>query len=196
LGFDEVGFAPVAVSPGGLHALDGPGFDLLLQQMLTCGSKALAELKAGRAFPFSNFLTAMEQIHRGSHRPYPCGAGAGYLSASAEGKLYACHRLVDDPAFAMGDVSSGSDHAARARHLTSNHVDRMQPCSTCWARYLCGGGCYHEVARRGRPGCDYIRGWLEFCLGAYAELSMIYPHGLPVRRHSAAFTVEQPVLSS
>jgi uncharacterized protein len=72
----------------------------------------------------------------------------------------------------------------------------MQPCSTCWARYLCGGGCYHEVARRGRPGCDYIRGWLAFCLGAYAELSMIYPQGLPVRNHSAGFTVEQLVLSS
>jgi uncharacterized protein len=164
--------------------------------MLVCGRKALAELKAGRAFPFSNFLTAMEQIHRGSHRPYPCGAGAGYLSASAEGNLYACHRLVDDPAFAMGSVSSGSDVVARARHLTSNHVDRMQPCSTCWARYLCGGGCYHEVSRRGRPGCDFIRGWLEFCLGAYAELSMIYPRGLPVRGHGAGFTVEQIVLSS
>jgi uncharacterized protein len=196
LGFDEVGLAPVSVSPAAKHTLDPAGFDYLLQQMIACGRRALAELKAGRAFPFSNFLTAMEQIHRGSHQPYPCSAGAGYLSANAEGKLYACHRLVDDPAFAMGDVSGGSDEAARARHLTANHVDRMQPCATCWARYLCGGGCYHEVSRRGRPGCDYIRGWLAFCLAAYAELSAIFPRGLPVRSHGADFAVEQLVLSS
>jgi uncharacterized protein len=196
LGFDDVGFAAVLVSPSQQHALDAAGFEQLLQQMLACGRKALAEIKAGRAFPFSNFLTAMEQIHRGSHRPYPCGAGAGYLSASAEGKLYACHRLVDDPAFAMGDVSRGSDLAARAKHLAASHVDRMQPCATCWARYLCGGGCYHEVSRRGRPGCDYIRGWLAFCLSAYAELSTIYPHGLPVGRRGADVAVAQRALSS
>jgi uncharacterized protein len=51
----------------------------------------------------------------------------------------------------------------------------MEPCRGCWARYLCGGGCYHEVERRGRIGCDYIRGWLEFCLESYAELSSMRP---------------------
>jgi uncharacterized protein len=24
---------------------------------------------------------------------------------------------------------------------------------------------------RGRPACDYIRGWLEYCIGAYARLT-------------------------
>jgi uncharacterized protein len=171
LGFDDVGFAPVLVSGGGAAAIEGDGFAHLLEQMLACGRKALAELSAGRPFPFANFLTAMEEIHRGTHRPYPCGAGAGYLSASASGELFACHRLIGDPAFAMGNVRDGTDHAARAAHLRRSHVDRMEPCRTCWARYLCGGGCHHEVARRGRPGCDYIRGWLAFCLRAYAELS-------------------------
>jgi len=178
LGFDDVGFALVLVSPNDELALREADFAALLGEMKACGRKCLAELRMGRPYPFANFLTAMEEIHRGSHRPYPCGAGAAYLSANAEGKLYACHRLVDDKAFAMGDVWRGSDHEIRQRHLQASHVDRMEPCRTCWARYLCGGGCYHEVARRGRPGCDYIRGWLEFCLAAYAELSALFPHGL------------------
>src|SRR5271168_3090193 len=55
---------------------------------------------------------------------------------------------------------------------------KMDPCRRCWARYLCGGGSYHEVAKRGRPGCDFIRGWLEYCLMAYTELSAVSPHGL------------------
>jgi len=175
LGFDEVGFAAVLVSVDPSLALQTSDFPMLLERMLVCGAKARDELLAGRRYPFGNLEVALHQVHRGTHRPYPCGAGAAYLSANAEGKLFACHRLIDDPAFAMGDVRSGSDREARAAHLQRSHVDRMDPCRTCWARYLCGGGCYHEVQRRGRPGCDYIRGWLDFCLAAYAELSSARP---------------------
>ncbi|MGW6917594.1 radical SAM protein [Kitasatospora sp. NPDC054939] len=175
LGFDEVGFAAVVSAPDPAYEITAETFDGFLRQMVECGEKALRELSAARRYPFGNFQTAMHQLHRGTHRPYPCGAGAGYLSASADGGLYACHRLVDDPAFAMGSLAAGSDRAARERHLARSHVDRSEPCRSCWARYLCGGGCYHEVSRRGRPGCDYIRGWLAFCLRAYVELCEAAP---------------------
>jgi uncharacterized protein len=175
LGFDEVGIAAVLVSPDPALAVPDDGFIALLAHVVECGEKALAEISAGRHYPFGNFETAMHQIHRGSHRPYPCGAGAGYLSVGAAGDLFACHRLVDDPAYAMGTVAEGTDDDARARHLADHHVDRAEPCRSCWARYLCGGGCYHEVTRRGRVGCDYIRGWLKFCLRAYVELGTARP---------------------
>jgi uncharacterized protein len=169
-GFDDVGFAAVLVSPSPGHAMNTEDLDGFRQQMIACGRKALAEAKAGRRYPFSNFLTAMEEIHRGTHRPYPCGAGAAYLSADSDGSFYACHRLVRDDRFHMGSVSGGLDESSRRAHLARSHVDWQEPCQSCWARYLCGGGCYHEVSRRGRIACDYIRGWLEFCIGAYAEL--------------------------
>jgi uncharacterized protein len=175
LGFDSVGFAAVLTSPNPALALKTADFGRFLEEMIACGRIALGRLMAGERYPFSNFETALHEIHRGTHRPYPCGAGAGYLSANADGGLFACHRLVDDPAFAMGDLSSGSDRARRSQHLKHSHVDRMAPCNGCWARYLCGGGCYQEVVKRGRVGCDYIRGWLAFCLASYAELSQVRP---------------------
>jgi uncharacterized protein len=176
LPFDDVGFAIAVVAPRGF-AIEPEEFPSVLAQMIECGRKAMTEMRQGRAYPFSNFITAMEQIHRGTHRPYPCGAGAAYLSVSAEGRVFACHRTVNDPSFAMGDLRSGLDHRARYRLLVDNNVDNVSPCKSCWARYLCGGGCYHEVAKRGRTGCEYIRGWLEFCLQAYAELSTLKPGG-------------------
>jgi hypothetical protein len=33
----------------------------------------------------------------------------------------------------------------------------------------------HEVIHRGRPACDYIRGWLHYCLEAYLRLSRRRP---------------------
>jgi uncharacterized protein len=175
LGFDEVGFAPVLVSAAADYAFAPDDFSTFLDHMIECGRKALAESVAGRSYPFSNFTTAIEQLHKGAHQPYPCGAGAAYVSANAEGELFACHRLVDDQAFAMGSTVEGSDLTARTEHLKRSHVDLMEPCRSCWARYLCGGGCYHEVSRRGRIACDYIRGWLEFCLQAYVELTAAQP---------------------
>ena len=175
MGFDEVGFAPVIVSPVPSLAFSSKEFEQFLEHMIVCGKKTLNEIIAGRPFPFSNFHTALSQIHRGTHHPYPCGAGAAYLSVNAEGKFYACHRLIDDPKYAMGDIGLGSDITRRSVHLANNHVDTIEPCRNCWARYLCGGGCYHEVSRRGRVGCDYIRGWLDFCLQAYTELTLARP---------------------
>lgn len=170
LDVDEAGFAPVIAAPPGTPAFTADEMQGFLAEMIACGTIARDKALAGETWAFSNFQTAMQQIHRGAHMPYPCGAGAGYLSVSSEGGLFACHRFVDDDAFKFGDLDAGTDDAARTAHLDRQHVDRQEPCRSCWARYLCGGGCYHEVARRGRVACDYVRGWLDFCLSAYAEL--------------------------
>jgi uncharacterized protein len=119
-------------------------------------------------------VNAMREIHRGTHRPYPCGAGAGYFGVSADGDLAACHRFVGDAEGAMGSVDS-IDRDQQARWLAERHVHRQTPCSQCWARYLCGGGCHHETISRGRPACEYIRGWLLYCLTAYLRLSRQRP---------------------
>ncbi len=175
LGFDDAGFAPVLVSPNPDYAFQPEDFSQFLQDMIECGRVCQQHLLDGKRFPFTNFETALHEIHRGSHRPYPCGAGAGYLSMNSQGKLYACHRLVDNEQWNLGSAQAGSDFEARQELLKRSHVNSMEPCRNCWARYLCGGGCYHEVSQRGRIACDYIRGWLEFCLAAYAELSTARP---------------------
>ncbi len=71
----------------------------------------------------------------------------------------------------MGSLAEGVDLKLQTEWLAERHVHRQEPCRTCWARYLCGGGCHHEVIRRGRPACDYIRGWLHYCIEAYVRLS-------------------------
>lgn len=175
LGVDEAGFAPVISAPKGFPIYSANSFADFTAEMIACGQRAKAELLAQRRYPFSNFETALHEIHRGTHRPYPCGAGAGYMSVGSDGDYFACHRLVDDPAFRFGDLEHGIDGASRQLHLTRMHVDRQEPCRSCWARYLCGGGCYHEVARRGRQACDYIRAWLTFCLSSYSEVHHFRP---------------------
>jgi uncharacterized protein len=171
LGFDSVGFSPMLSSPTSVGEMQEADLDVMLDEMLACARRFEQRVLEGEEYPFLNLVTALREIHRGTHRPYPCGAGAGYFGASADGDLFACHRFVGDAKRRMGDVERGIDPDRQRRWLGERHVDRQEPCGDCWARYLCGGGCHHEVLKRGRPACDYVRGWLDGCLRVYARVS-------------------------
>ena len=176
-GFHSVGFSPMLSAPTGHGEMQDHDLRIMLGQMIDCGLEFERRSRLGERYPFANMVNAMREIQRGTHRPYPCGAGAGYLGVSADGELAACHRFVGDENGAMGSLDEGVDLQRQAVWLAERHVHRQEPCRTCWARYLCGGGCHHEVIRRGRPACDYIRGWLHFCLEAYLRMSAEQAHG-------------------
>jgi len=170
-GFHSVGFSPLLRSPNGVDEMQADSLETMLGEMMDCGREFERRSLAGERYPFANMVNAMKEIERGTHRPYPCGAGAGYFGVSADGGLAACHRFVGDDMGVMGSLADGVDRRRQADWLAERHVHRQEPCRSCWARYLCGGGCHHEVISRGRPACDYIRGWLHFCLEAYLRLS-------------------------
>jgi uncharacterized protein len=170
-GFHSVGFSPMLSAPNGSGEMQSADLEVMLGEMIDCGQEFERRSLAGERYPFANMVNAMREIQRGTHRPYPCGAGAGYLGVSADGDLAACHRFVGDETGKMGSLTNGVDLQRQTDWLTQRHVHRQEPCRSCWARYLCGGGCHHEVIRRGRPACDYIRGWLHYCLEAYLRLS-------------------------
>jgi uncharacterized protein len=186
LGFHSVGFSPLLSAPSGRHEMQRNDLAELLDAMVACGEEFERRTVAGERYPFANLLFALQEIHKGTHRPYPCGAGAGYFGVSAGGDLSACHRFVGDAAGAMGNLADGIDRTLQADWLAERHVHRQEPCRSCWARYLCGGGCHHEVIHRGRPACDYIRGWLHYCFGAYVRLSWARPDLFGVGRGRAS----------
>ena len=170
IGFHSVGFSPMLTSPSGKNEMDATTLDTMLENMIACGTAFEEKIINGKRYPFSNMSITLREIHRGTHRPYPCGAGAGYLGVSASGELAACHRFVEDDKGYFGNLEEGISYKKQRSWLTERHVHQQEPCNTCWARYLCGGGCHHEVIHRGRPACDYIRGWLHYTLQAYIRI--------------------------
>ena len=104
------------------------------------------------------------------------------------GRVYFFGEQLDFPKLCSGAlgvsvIDESSDEVRRSAWLADRHVHTQEPCRNCWARYMCGGGCHHEVISRGRPACDYIRGWLHYCLDAYLRLS---PAGLGEDRRTPA----------
>jgi uncharacterized protein len=176
LGFTSVGFAPLLSAPNGRRELTSTHLKEVLLQMIACGREFERRVAGGDDYGFANMMDAMNEIHRGSHRAYPCGAGNGYVGVSASGELAPCHRFVGDSQVALGSILNGIDHHRQRRWLADRQVDNQEPCRSCWARYLCGGGCHHEVLSRGRFACDYIRGWLQYALEAYVRLRALRPN--------------------
>jgi uncharacterized protein len=180
-GFREVGVAPVRTSPVPGLAMRENDWPRLMAEFVRAGDAEFSRASEGLPLRFSNLVTALKQIHHGSARRLPCGAGANYLSVSTSGEYFACHRTIGDARFRM---SASEGDGARERFLSAHDVDRQPVCSSCWARYLCGGGCHAEVAASGRSGCDYIRGWLEYCLRFYDRLIRIRPDFFEYRAQS------------
>jgi uncharacterized protein len=175
MGFHSVGFSPLLRANDGNREMDGAQLQELLQEMIECGLKFEQAVLAGRRYPFLNMLNALKEIAKGTHRPYPCGAGAGYMGVSADGELAACHRFVNEPRGRMGHIDTGVDTGLQNTWLATRHVHLQSPCNGCWARYLCGGGCHHEVLEKGRGACDYIRGWLHYTIQAHERITRLVP---------------------
>jgi uncharacterized protein len=178
-GFAEVGVSPLRSSADPELQLRGDDWTTFLAEMVRAAGTEWERVAGGRAWRFSNLAIALKELHRGSCRPLPCGAANGYVSLSARGEYFTCHRAVDDSRYRLGSLTEGLDSAARGQFLEARRVERQEPCRSCWARYLCGGGCHVEVIAAGRTGCDYIRGWLDFCLSLYNQILIERPDLFP-----------------
>ena len=178
VGFSEVGFAPVTTSPSRAHAISDGGYDRMLSGFRTLAYDFLEAAVAGRHHAFSNVKETLEEIHKGMSKPYPCGAGLGLMGVATDGDVALCHRFAGSDAHKLGTVRDGIDRDVQHAFLDKHHVANKTDCSTCWARPICSGGCYHEAhtrygdtAQANLHYCDWIRGWTDLCLQIYGELA-------------------------
>lgn len=137
-------------------------------------------LKNDRYFNFSNLVKYIRQTRvireRSAHY---CGAGRTYLALSQEGAFFPCHRFVGLDEYRMGDLKSGINLTLQKKILDLT-VDNRPVCRDCWARYLCGGGCWkHAVDLNGGLeipdndfSCEIIRHEIECAMAVNSELKV------------------------
>ena len=185
IGFWEVGFAPVTTSWQRDYAIQEDGFDAMLAQFQRLAHEFLQYALTGKHHGFSNVRDTLEEIHKGMSKAYPCGAGLGLMGVATDGDVALCHRFAGSDSHKIGSVTGGVDRAKQEDFLTKHHIANKTDCSTCWARPLCAGGCYHEAHTRygssERPNlhyCEWIRRWTDTCLQVYGTLAEKRPEYL------------------
>jgi uncharacterized protein len=185
LGFWEVGFAPVTTSWQRDYAIQEDGFEAMLGQFQRLAQEWLQWALAGKHHGFSNVRDTVEEIHKGMSKAYPCGAGLGLMGVATDGDVALCHRFAGSDSHRIGSVTEGVDRSKQEDFLTRHHIANKTDCSTCWARPICAGGCYHEAHTRygesARPNlhyCEWIRRWTNTCLEVYGTLAERRPEYL------------------
>lgn len=182
IGFDEVGFAPVTSGDVAYYNLPETELQQVFDNMKALGRRYIDAAINNINVGFSNFHQILTDIHEGTKKALPCGAGVGMVAIDHEGGVNLCHRFTGSDLPLFGSVSEGLDTAALSDFL-AERLDRTDKgCNSCWIRNLCSGGCYHEsYARYNDPQkptyhyCDLLRDWIDFALKGYAEIMNANP---------------------
>jgi uncharacterized protein len=86
---------------------------------------------------FDNFFNLLDQQQRVENF---CGAGRSYLMIDAKNNIYTCQWDVGDKTEQVG-VNVQLDSEKLAKYGDS--LVEKNNCQSCWARFLCGGGCMY-----------------------------------------------------
>jgi len=117
------------------------------EDLATVSDDLFRELKAGRT-PID--FQPLTKVVRRLMIPQPvtrfCGVAGSYLGVAANGDVYPCFRHLGLSDYRLGNVLGKIDDQKRRKFLTQEAagVDSRPVCESCWARYLCGGGCYAD----------------------------------------------------
>ncbi|OPZ89884.1 MAG: hypothetical protein BWY74_02543 [Firmicutes bacterium ADurb.Bin419] len=95
-----------------------------------------------------------------------CAAGGSYFTLSGDKSVVPCHRVCGQKEFMMYTESGDLD--TKIINNWTHKVDQNPTCSTCWARYICGGGCKQEnlsangdINKINLASCEYHKFILE-----------------------------------
>ncbi len=72
---------------------------------------------------------------------FGCGAGKAFVGVSNVGDVFLCHRFVGMDGYRLGNIF---DRDLERDVYQESPIKISKKCYTCFARYICGGGCYHE----------------------------------------------------
>lgn len=180
----NLGFGSVHMEPaiGGAKDLRITSDDvaLICDQNEEMAQFLVKSIKNNRFFNYTNLVRYIRQTRVVKNRQaHYCGAGRTYFSLSREGDFYPCHRFVGMKSYRMGSLEDGMDLFLQ-RKILDLTVDNRPVCRECWARYLCGGGCWkHAVDVHGdlavpdeKVSCEVTKHLIECALAVNCELSV------------------------
>lgn len=124
----------------GVSETDEEANRLFITQMNLVAKKAysLGGEKALRQINFFNgIFNALDEQQQTENF---CGAGKSFLVVDARNNLYTCPWVVGK---AEEKVGQGANLDGKALDAYAEPLIEKNKCQSCWARFLCGGGCMY-----------------------------------------------------
>jgi uncharacterized protein len=109
-----------------------------LEQMTKLAARAFAkggEVALRKIRSFEQHFQSLDQQRRTENY---CGAGKSFLMIDARNRIYTCPWDVNDK---KEQVGQGTELNEKLLEAYQKPILEANKCGTCWARFLCGGGC-------------------------------------------------------
>jgi uncharacterized protein len=171
LGYCEVSMEPVVATPEEPYAIREEHLPSISRQYELLAREIDRREREGKELHFFHFEVDTTGLTCVSKRLAGCGAGVEYLAVTPSGALYPCHQFVGRPGFKMGTVWEGITSREKLEEFQHLSFLEKEGCRTCWARYLCSGGCHAnhhllngDLRKPDSLGCQITRKRMECAL--------------------------------
>jgi uncharacterized protein len=141
-GFTHLSVEPVVAPAEEPYALTSRDLEDIYEEYDKLSQWYLEEYRQGREVDFFHFNVDLDKGPCLPKRLTGCGAGYEYLAVTPEGDLYPCHQFVGQAEYIIGNVDQGLKRPEIGLKFKEAHIYNKEECSTCWARFLCSGGCH------------------------------------------------------
>lgn len=153
----EIGFNEVTMVPASASLFDEASEKAKLSRKLESMKKEIEiEAEAWLHFTKNKNSEELKNLLKSSHiysyllaflynqkKLYACGAGLKLAAVSCSGDIYPCHRFVGIDNYRLGNVFSNQINREKYQ---KSPITFVEECSSCFAKYLCAGGCKHDNA--------------------------------------------------
>lgn len=172
-GFYKVSVEPVVCEETEQYSLREEHLDVLKSEYEKLARAYVEYYATERRFSFFHFNIDLNGGPCVVRRLSGCGAGTEYMAVTPTGEIYPCHQFVGKESYRMGDVYSGIARTEIADEFRRAHVYSKEKCSSCWARFYCGGGCHAnavningDILAPYSVGCELMKKRLECAIWA------------------------------
>ena len=87
-------------------------------------------------------MRMLTHLAAGRRNRASCAVGRGVAAVAADGGVYPCPSFLGVEAMKLGVIGDCGAQDMDDRRRTV--VENLPACRHCWARYLCGGGCFYD----------------------------------------------------
>lgn len=120
--------------------MDLDTFDSELSDVMKLYENRIA---SGKKVYSGNIITGLLRLKNRSKIIVPCSAVIDGYIIDIDGKIYSCAMNSSSPEMSIGDIKRGINYEkVLKKEYYPKAVDTNMVCHCCWARYLCGGGCF------------------------------------------------------
>ena len=156
---ESCGYAPEAFQ------FTRKGVEGLWKEYEAVSNWLVERINAGKPARFHNIMVYVDRLVKKKAYSTQCYAGVGYMAASPDGKVFACHREMSSR---IGNLKAGGvDERDRAKWLDNRHYC-IEQCMKCPIRNVCGGPCREHNLTMGNDihtndivSCGFYNNWVK-----------------------------------